>query len=180
MAKGGWYNGFDWTARNAKLTALKRCIASGELAPATGPCELCGDPEVPVEYHDEDYSQPYRWTKPATYSLCVCFHRHKLHRRFSCGTHWQAFLAHVRRAGYACDMRSPAVRREMALYQAAVKRGESPTLCPLRPYRSTSGGEWFASLSTARCTQLQPVRIAQQLPGPYAVVPVTTDLPNSG
>lgn len=61
MDSKGWYNGYDWNERNAKLREMNRRIANGEQPRAVGPCALCGDPHVPVEYHDEDYSLPYLW-----------------------------------------------------------------------------------------------------------------------
>src|SRR3982751_6604015 len=101
MKTTGWYNGYDWNERYAKLRALNRRIRAGDSRAPTGPCQLCNDPEVAVEYHDEDYSQPYLWEPPALYALCRHCHRHKLHKRFSRPYAWRAFLVHVRRGGYA-------------------------------------------------------------------------------
>src|SRR5689334_10537327 len=112
----GWYNGYDWNERNAKLKELKERLLRGEQAPPQGPCELCGDPEVPVEYHDEDYSLPYRWTRPALYCLCRTCHRDKLHKRFARQSAWKAFLAHVRRGGYARDLNDEEVKKEVDTY----------------------------------------------------------------
>lgn len=45
MAKGGgWYNGFDWNARNAKLAALKRYSLAG-VSGARSARWLCPRPE---------------------------------------------------------------------------------------------------------------------------------------
>lgn len=147
METTGWYNGYDWNERNAKLKELKLRIARGEQSPATGPCDLCGDPQVPVEYHDEDYSRPYLWGPPALFVLCRNCHRDKLHKRFSKPEAWQAFLAHVRRGGYARDLKAPQIKAELVEYRAAVARGEAATLSQLRPYRHVPGTEWFARLS---------------------------------
>ena len=84
MDEKGWYNGYAWNERNAKLRAMKRLVASKELAPAIGPCQLCGNPDVPVEYHDEDYCKPYIWGPPALFALCRNCHRDKLHKRWEC------------------------------------------------------------------------------------------------
>jgi hypothetical protein len=146
----GWYNGYSWAEREAKLREMNRRIARGEHPPATGPCQLCGDPDVPVEYHDEDYSLPYIWGPPALLPLCRHCHRDKLHKRFLRPQAWNAFLAHVRRGGYARDLKIPEVKREVLALQAAVARGEALQLKPIRPYSQRIGEEWFASLSTDR------------------------------
>jgi hypothetical protein len=160
MKESGWYNGYSWKEREAKLQELKRLIARGELLPASGPCDLCGDPDVPVEYHDEDYSKPYMWKPPALFALCRNCHRHKLHRRFLHPASWQAFLAHVRRGGYARDLKNPAIKREVMEYQSAVKRGEKVSLKELRPHIQSPGEEWFAALS------VDPVTISPEGPRP--------------
>ena len=102
---------------------------------------------MPVEYHGEDYSLPYCWTAAATYLLCLICHRHKLRRRFSASDEWRAFLAHVRRGGYARDLRDPVIKRELKWYDAAAKRGGSQELRSLRPYLKTTADEWFSALS---------------------------------
>ncbi|SDC45237.1 hypothetical protein SAMN05444679_103104 [Variovorax sp. CF079] len=78
------YNEYSATERLSKLRAMNRLLASGELAPAVGPCDLCGDSDASVkfEYHDEDYGAPPIWGKPAQYCLCLHCHRFKLHKRF--------------------------------------------------------------------------------------------------
>lgn len=146
MEREGWYNGYNWNEREAKLKELKRRIANGQQSSAQGPCNLCGDPDVPVEYHDEDYSQPYLWGPPALFALCRNCHRDKLHKRFTRPVAWQAFLAHVRRGGYARELRHPEVKKEVARYQAAIERGEVASLKQLRPYNQIPGKEWFAAL----------------------------------
>lgn len=147
MDAKGWYNGYDWGERNAKLKALKARMARGELEPAQPPCDLCGDPEVPVEYHDEDYSKPYLWGPPALFKLCRNCHRDKLHKRFTEPDAWKAFLAHVRRGGYARDLKDLAIKREVEAYQDSLAGGLSIELRLLRPYSGEPGAEWFASLS---------------------------------
>src|SRR5689334_17545615 len=110
---GSYYNGYSWKERYAKFQELKERIAQGKTPPPTGPCDLCGDPDVPVEYHDEDYSKEYLWEPRALYVLCQHCHRHKLHRRFNRPFAWEAFLAHVRRGGYASELQDPKVKKEV-------------------------------------------------------------------
>jgi hypothetical protein len=156
METKGWYNGYSWQERQAKLLALKRRISRGEQPPATGPCNLCGDPDVPVEYHDEDYSLPYLWGPPALLALCRNCHRDKLHKRFARPFAWQACLAHVRRGGYARDLKTPELKAEVMRLQAALERGEEAHLGPLRSYPHTPGTEWFARLSVDPATLSSP------------------------
>lgn len=53
-----WYNGYSPAERDSKLEALKRLVTSGDVPVPVGPCQICGTPESPVEYHSEDYAQP--------------------------------------------------------------------------------------------------------------------------
>lgn len=142
----GWYNGYSPKERDVKWKALKRAVAKGALQPASGPCALCGDPEVPVEYHSEDYAAEFRWSPPAMYALCRHCHRTKLHKRFGRASGWLAFLAHVRRGGYAQDLKDPVIKKEVQACASAIERGETPALRPLRLYASAIGEEWFANL----------------------------------
>ena len=140
------YNGYSPKERGRHLKASKRLITAGELKPATGPCDICSDPDAPVEYHCEDYATPYRWSPPAAYTLCLHCHRDKLHKRFQRPELWAAFLAHVRRGGYARDLNNPFIRIEFEYYRSLVKKGKAAVLRKLRPYTKTPGMEWFAQL----------------------------------
>jgi hypothetical protein len=147
------YNGYSWPERLAKFKEMGCRIASHELSAPTGPCRLCGDPgdghgHVKFEYHDEDYSQSYEWSEPAAYVLCRDCHIYRLHQRFARPNAWIAFIAHVRRGGYARELKDPAVNSEVAAYRAALQRGcTPPVLAVLREYRGSPGQEWFARLS---------------------------------
>jgi hypothetical protein len=148
MAKdGSWYNGYGPPERGAKFAELKRLLRTGEVPPASGPCMLCGDSELPVEYHSEDYAAPYKWTPPAMLCLCRHCHRDKLHKRFFKPDLWAAFVTHVRRGGYASDLKVRACQQEIAQYRAAHSAGRPiPVFRNLRPYRGHPGSEWFATL----------------------------------
>lgn len=160
----GWYNSYSWKERysgkNSKYKEMTRLITSGELLPASGPCALCGNAEVDVEYHDEDYSKPYSWVEPAAYALCHHCHVYKIHQRFARPAVWQAFLAHVRRGGYASDLKDPAIKKEVEAYCAAIKRGDS-IIAPLpqiegRTYTRVIGEEWFAKLRMDKASMKDP------------------------
>ncbi|MBC3808494.1 hypothetical protein H8K52_14210 [Undibacterium seohonense] len=144
----GWYNGYSWKEREARLKEAHRLQKLGLLQHASGPCQLCGDPNAEVKYHDEDYSLPYLWGGIAAYALCLHCHIHKLHRRFSNRQLWLDFLAHVRRGGYASDLKNKKISKEFSQYRKAVASGEVFTLVSLRPYAQEIGQEWFSKLST--------------------------------
>jgi hypothetical protein len=143
-----WYNGFSPKERDDKYKVMCNLMAKGELPTASGPCALCGDPEVPVEYHDEDYGEPFLWNEPAVFVLCHHCHVHKIHTRFQHPAVWNAFIAHVRRGGYAREWNEPSIKEEIAAYRAAIehKHGEVLPLGELRPYKRIVGTEWFANL----------------------------------
>jgi len=141
-----WYNGFSPNERK-RMPGRVRLENSGETLPAEagGPCMICGDPEVPVEPHAEDYSKPYRWTPPSAYWLCHSCHV-KLHSRFSKPSRWKAFLAHVNRGGYSRDLKEREIEKEVNQYERAVANGHPIPLRPLREV-SQSRSRWFASLT---------------------------------
>lgn len=162
MEEKGWYNGYGWSERYAKLKELKKKVARGELASAQPPCQLCGDPEPKsVEHHDEDYSKEYLWGPPALYVLCRNCHRTQLHKRFARPNAWRAFVAHVLRGGYARDLALPEIKREVKAYELALASGESPAPLPIIPHRQPPDSPaWFESLS------LDPIITTPQSPRP--------------
>ena len=111
----------------------------------------CGDRNVTLEYHSEDYSKPYNWSPPAAYALCRHCHRNKLHKRFENPDQWEAFKTHIRRGGYASELVSdPVVKRELEAYQRARKEGKRAELRMIRPYQGVVGQEWWEHLTTSR------------------------------
>lgn len=146
MAEGSWYNGYSAKERYIKFKVMKSLVAKGELPPASGPCMLCCDPDVVVEYHDEDYGEPFIWEPPALFCLCRHCHRDKLHKRFWRHSAWHAYIAHIRRGGYARDLKNPKIKKELEAYRTAIERGVQFNLAVLRPYLRVAGEEWFANL----------------------------------
>jgi hypothetical protein len=140
------YNGYSPQERARKSRALFNAMADGDVRDAWPPCMLCGDPEFTCDYHSEDYSMPYRWRPPAMYSVCTSCHA-RLHKRFAKPEVWEAFKAHVRRGGYASDLRKPAIAREVEAYRRARALGLPASLRRLRQYRKRAGTEWWARLS---------------------------------
>jgi hypothetical protein len=160
--RGNFYNGYSWDERLSKYDDMLRRMASGALPAPRGPCRLCGDPgdgarSVRFEYHDEDYSLEYSWAEPAAYVLCHHCHVRRVHMRFAQPAAWHAYLAHVRRGGYARDLGDPAVRSEVAAFRDALRSGAVPhPLKRLRAYAPRPGTEWFASLSLDWEDMLRP------------------------
>jgi hypothetical protein len=151
MDTKGWYNGYSWSERLAKFDEMKRLNIQ-----AHGPCSICGDPTADVEFHDEDYSSPYIWKTPAAYCVCRHCHIYKIHSRFAHPRVWTAFLAHVRRGGYASDLARPDIKREIDGLKAALKNGETVVLKTLRPYKRRPEEEWFANLALDRTILTSP------------------------
>jgi hypothetical protein len=142
------YNGFSGNQRAANGAALRKALIAGTVMAPVGPCSICSDPDAKLEYHSEDYSKPYNWAPPAAYSVCVSCHRNKLHKRFSNPEMWEAFKAHVRRGGYASDLKKPEVASELVQYVSAIRSGLVQKLNALRPYPHVAGTEWWANLTT--------------------------------
>jgi hypothetical protein len=141
------YNGYTEQERVAKGKARARLLVGGTIPAHPSDCMLCGDPDVPVEGHSEDYSKPYRWEPPALYWLCRHCHRDKVHKRFFNPKLWRAFLAHVRRGGYARDLKDPSVAREFAQFRRALDAGRPFTLRPLRARDGLADTEWWDGLT---------------------------------
>jgi hypothetical protein len=142
MIVNSWYNGYSPKERDEKYRELKRLINIGKLKEATGPCDLCCDPHVDVEYHDEDYGKPYIWTKPALLCLCRHCHRTKLHKRFKNISNWIVYLAHIRRGGYSKDLKDLIIKKELKDFELR----KITSLKKLRSYKKQIGSEWFANL----------------------------------
>lgn len=158
-----WYHGFSGPERTRLGAGIKRHLRNTGAPPYSGPCMLCGDPEVRVELHAEDYAEPFLAGPPGIYWLCRHCHRAKLHKRFWRRELWAAFLAHVRRGGYARDLRDPVIRREFESYRRAIADGRVATLRPLRE-RGLAETEWWDLLTLdERCATpdwQRPVRSA--------------------
>jgi hypothetical protein len=150
-----WYNGYSDAERNAKGAAGKRGRADGSLETYSGPCMLCGDPNARVEPHSEDYSEPYRWGTPAVYWLCLHCHRSKLHGRFRSPDLWRAFKDHVRRGGYASDLKDPEIRKEFDAYRRNVGRSGSTRLTRRRK-RDLRGQRWWDRLRMDKASLRDP------------------------
>jgi hypothetical protein len=146
----GPYNGFTGKERDANGAALLKAIIAGKVAAPSGPCAMCGAMEGKFDYHAEDYSKPYSWLPPAAYPMCTGCHRQKLHKRFASPEKWEAFKAHVRRGGYASELKVKEIAHEIDQYVAAQRAGIAFPLRSLRPYPHVVGTEWWAQLSTSQ------------------------------
>jgi hypothetical protein len=161
-----WYNGYSPTERDRNFEELKRQIAAKKIDAPRGPCRLCGDTgdrepghfsgSVVFEYHNEDYSMPLKAGEPALYVVCRHCHVHKLHKRFGNVPAWHAFLAHVRRGGYARDLKDPKIAKEVRSYGAALAKGRKIDLVRIGKYAQPIGKEWFAQLRVDKESQTDP------------------------
>lgn len=148
---GNPYNGFTWKERMDKFKEMNRRLDAHDVLSPHGPCRLCNDPGghgtgVTFEYHDEDYGLPYSWCEPAAYMVCRNCHIYRIHQRAAHPEAWTVFLAHVRRGGYAREMRDPDVKRELAQHRQAILQGDASGLRVLRATGSSVGQEWFSQL----------------------------------
>jgi hypothetical protein len=146
MVVNSWYNGYSPQERDEKYKALLSLISKGKLEKAKAPCDLCNDPDVAVEYHDEDYGKPYLWTRPALLCLCRHCHRYKLHKRFKNKFNWFTYIAHIRRGGYAKDLKDKEIMKELKSYAKAMTHNRNYELKQLRTYKHEIGKEWFANI----------------------------------
>ena len=140
------YNGYSGAEREAKLRDLHRLKRAGEFPSPPDQCSLCGDPDVALEPHSEDYSQEFLWTAPAMYWLCRHCHREKLHKRFARPDAWRALLLHVRRGGYARELKTTENKRELGEATKAIAASKTPTLRVIRS-RKLDGEQWWEQLT---------------------------------
>lgn len=139
------YNGYSSRERNRKLRALHKEFPAERKHPYySGPCHMCGDPASPVAPHGEDYSEPYRWERPAVYALCRTCHA-RLHKRFKTPHAWEAYKRHLRRGGYGSDLKLPSVGRELSRLAKALAAGVPFLLEPKRP--APSADAWWEALT---------------------------------
>ena len=144
---GLYYNGYSPNERSRRNRAVRKERRLGKNIVSNGPCDICGDPEGPYDYHAEDCSWPYKLNE---FCLCRVCHRQKLHRRFSSQHNWTAFCAHVRRGGYGRDINESTFKAELKLYQQSLKIDTKP-----KPLRSISGrklkkGGWWERMTCDR------------------------------
>lgn len=144
-----FYNGYSWPQREAIHHEQRRLESLGELGALSyirekRPCDICADPQRNA-WHAEDYSQPFLFTPPAVFTVCMICHQ-RLHKRFAAPHEWNVFLAHVRCGGYGREftaLYSQEQRREWVLRS---QDGRAPVLREIRA-RSGNGAEWWEHLS---------------------------------
>ena len=150
-----FYNGYSPKEREKKLRASYKVYPNRTHPLYRGRCQLCGDPNSPVEPHSEDYSQPYLWDNPAEYSVCKTCHG-RLHKRFKSPHAWEAYKQHLRRGGYGSDLKTSAVAREISNLTKALEAGTAVSLLPLPRNKGLTGAEWWERLSVDERTLTDP------------------------
>ncbi len=143
-----YYNGYSPEERNRKLRALHKAFPKRSHPYYSGSCHLCGDPHSAVAPHGEDYSEPYKWERPAVFALCAPCHG-RLHKRFKSPFAWEAYKLHLRRGGYGSDLKAtPSVARQIRKLAHAMSNGKQFPL-PLLPDRHLpTGHEWWELLTS--------------------------------
>jgi hypothetical protein len=140
------YNGYTGRERDTKYQEFKRLKALGLGPSQSGPCQLCGDPSVPVDPHSEDYSLPYLWLAPAEYMVCRSCHGW-IHKRFGRPEAWSHFKSHVRRGGYAKEFAGPAVKKERDACSAAIANGIDFYWAVIEGRDARTGMDWWEHLT---------------------------------
>jgi len=141
-----WYNGFSPKERGKKLNKSYKVYPNRTHPYYQGPCQICGNPDCPVEPHTEDYAEPFLWENPAEYAVCKTCHG-RLHKRFNQPFKWAAYKAHVRRGGFGADTKVGKIANEIRRLAEAYSRGESFNLPPLPRTKTLTGLEWWEKLS---------------------------------
>ena len=101
------YNGFSPARRMEADAWLKAGVAAGRLEPPSR-CMACGETRGIIDYHAEDYSQPFTAEKLAAIPLCFRCHM-MLHARFRNPARWRRYIEQLE-AG--------------AMYRPLMSRGE--------------------------------------------------------
>jgi hypothetical protein len=143
------YNGYSGRERDKKYQEFKRLKAQGLSPSQAVPCQLCGDPSVPVEPHSEDYSLPYLWVAPAEYMVCRSCHGW-IHKRFGRPEVWSNFKSHVRRGGYATEFTTPSVKKERDACDAAIANGLNFDWLVMNGRDVRSGMDWWEHLTVLK------------------------------
>lgn len=140
---GGPYNGYPWAWRIKILEALDREREQGRTY-LRDRCDICEDHAAVL--HSEDYSLPYTFSPPQTYSLCRPCHR-RVHRRFKEPPEmWCLWLEHLKAGGYGAEfseMYPVDLRQQLA---DRVRQGQLSSLPRIR-LRHIEGAEWWLNLS---------------------------------
>lgn len=92
-----FYNGFSPAQRIKALNWSKAQRAAGRRKPKAEKCMACGQEHGLIQFHSEDYSEPYG-PHIGAYEFCYRCHM-TLHCRFSSHTAWEKYKEFLR-AGY--------------------------------------------------------------------------------
>jgi hypothetical protein len=147
------YNGYTGKEREKKLRAMDKEHPGRTHPYYKGPCDLCGDPDSPVEPHTEDYSEPYLWERPAEYAVCRRCHN-RIHSRFTYPMRWEAYKRHLRRGGYGSDLKNSAHSESVCRLAKELQQGPGFELEPMR--QPSAPDAWWEKLKTDPATQTDP------------------------
>jgi hypothetical protein len=142
LAVRSWYNGFSPQLRSRSWEWLKAERAAGRI-PEPLQCQVCGETGGLVDYHTEDYSEPFGSN---IWEFSLCFRCHMmLHVRYRRPAAWHRYIEQLE-AG--------------AVYVPLMHRGQINQLNadawimnPVRLGPSRGRLEWFRSLSMERAAE---------------------------
>jgi hypothetical protein len=103
------YNGYSGKDRNRVAMLQRKAIYEGTLPPPTK-CEICGQTDGGILYHNEDYDEAIK----GAHQLCIECHLRLHARQFKPNT-WHNYLAKIARGGISKPYRtnSEFLRRNM-------------------------------------------------------------------
>lgn len=114
------YNGFTAFQRTKAMQWMKKEMASGRI-PEPTKCEACGQTEGHIDYHTEDYSEPYSVSRTTAHQLCFMCHM-MWHGRLSPRTRAQfEYYRELIRAG---NRFLPSYNRNIYSIEYKIKKGE--------------------------------------------------------
>ena len=143
-----FYNGYTPKERNKKLAALHRFYPHYSHPYYQPPCHLCCDPAAKVQPHSEDYTETFRWERPAMYAVCSHCHS-RLHGRFESPASWLAYKIHLRRGGFGSDLKTPKISRELTRLAKSLEARQPFSLSSLSGHQpQLTGSEWWELLTT--------------------------------
>lgn len=135
------YNGFSPEVRTRSAIWMSRQFAYGLVSPPSS-CEACGQTAGVLEYHAEDYSEPFSPEKTLEFSLCHFCHR-ALHLRFSFPRRWRDYVSLIEKGYRLGPIWSP---RTNTVYDWF--RGSSVEIGP--PPHEPRDVSWMRSLTLDR------------------------------
>ena len=117
------YNGFTPQQREKSLVWQKAQILNGRY-PAASQCCACGQTEGVIDYHQEDYSEPYG-DHIFKYQLCYICHM-MVHCRFSAPRAWTLYRQYIEKGGRLKPFKKRDYQKTQRLLNSLYHDGRVP------------------------------------------------------